>query len=53
MKFSFGNMMFELNILNIYKQLRYDDNEICEVDLTETLVEDALLESSIPILRKR
>lgn len=38
-KLSFGNMILELNIFNIYKQPR-DDDEVQEVNLIETLVQN-------------
>ena len=39
MKLSFGNMTLEMNISNIYKQPR-DDNDFQEVDLIKELVYD-------------
>jgi len=39
MKLSFGNMTLKMNIFNICKQLR-DDNDLQEVDLIEELVYD-------------
>jgi len=39
MKLSFGNMTLEMNIFNIYKQPR-DDNDLEEVDFIEKLVHD-------------
>jgi len=41
MKLSFGNMTLEMNIFNICKQPR-DDNDLQEVDFTEKLVYDQL-----------
>ena len=39
MKLSFGNMTLEMNIFNICKQPR-DNNDLQEVDLVEELVYD-------------
>jgi len=39
MKLSFGNMISEMNIFNICKQPR-DDNDLQEVDFNEKLVHD-------------
>ena len=39
MKLSFGNMTLEMNIFNICKQPR-DDNDLQEVDFIEKLVHD-------------
>ena len=39
MKLSFGNMTLEMNVFNICKQPR-DDNDLQEVDLIEELVYD-------------
>jgi len=39
MKLSFGNMTLEMNVFNIYKQPR-DDNDLQEVDFIEKLVYD-------------
>ena len=39
MKLSFENMILEMNIFNIYKQLG-NDNDLQEVDLIEELVYD-------------
>ena len=39
MKLSFGNMTFEMNIFNIFKQPK-DDNDLQEVDFIEKLVHD-------------
>jgi hypothetical protein len=41
MKLSFGNMILEMNIFNICKQLG-DDNDLQEVDFIEELVYDQL-----------
>jgi hypothetical protein len=41
MKLSFGNMTLEMNIFNICKQPR-DDNDLQEVDIIEELVHDQL-----------
>jgi len=39
MKLSFGNMTLEMNVFNIYKQPK-DDNDLQEVDFIEKLVYD-------------
>ena len=45
MKISFGNMTVELNIFHISKQV-LDNEDICEVDMIESLVHDTFLQSS-------
>ncbi|CAL2271511.1 unnamed protein product [Prunus armeniaca] len=46
MNISFGNMTVEFNIFNISKQPS-DDEEICEISLIDTMVEDSFHYSSI------
>jgi hypothetical protein len=48
MKLSFGNMTLEMNIFNICKQPR-DDNDLQEVDFTEKLVHDQFQTTSSEI----
>jgi len=48
MKLSFGNMTLEMNIFNIYKQPR-DDNDLQEVNFTEKLVHDQFQTTSSEI----
>ena len=45
MKISFGNMIVELNIFDINKQV-LDNEDICGVNMIEGLVRDAFIESS-------
>ena len=45
MKISFGNMTVELNIFHISKQV-LDNEDICEVDMIESLVHDTFLQSN-------
>ena len=45
MKISFGNMIVELNIFDISKQV-LDNKDICEVNMIGSLVHDAFLQSS-------
>lgn len=52
MKLSFGNMMIELNVFNICRQPRDNDNELHKVDLIETILEDVFHESSSANLSK-
>ena len=44
MKISFGNMTVELNIFHISKQV-LDNEDICEVDMIESLVHNTFLQS--------
>lgn len=52
MKLSFGNMMIELNVFNICRQPQDNDDELHEVDLIETILEDVFHESSSANLSK-
>ena len=45
MKISLGNMTVELNIFHISKQV-LDNEDICEVDMIESLVHDTFLQLS-------
>ena len=45
MKISLGNMTVELNIFHISKQV-LNNEDICEVDMIESLVHDTFLQSS-------
>ena len=45
MKISFGNMTVEFNIFHISKQV-LDNEDICEVDMIESLVHDTFLQLS-------
>ena len=45
MKISFRNMTVELNIFHIRKQV-LDNEDICEVDMIESLIHDTFLQSS-------
>jgi hypothetical protein len=42
MKLSLGNMTLELNVFNVCKQ-QWDDDDIHEVDMIESIVEDEFL----------
>ena len=46
LKLSFGNMTLELNIFNTCKQTR-DEEDVYEVNLIETIVQDQTLESCL------
>ena len=46
MKLSFGNMTIELNIFNVCKQMRDDDNDFEEVVFVGTIVQETLIDSS-------
>lgn len=46
MNIYFGNIMIELNVINISQQLWDNDDELHEADLIETIVEDVFHESS-------
>lgn len=46
MKLSFGNMTLELNVFHISRQARDSNDEVEEVNLIETVVEDMFNESS-------
>lgn len=46
MNIYFGNIMIELNVINICQQLWDSDDELHEADLIETIVEDVFHESS-------
>ena len=45
MKISFGNMIVELNIFDLSKQI-LDNEDICEVNMIEGLVHDTFIQSS-------
>ena len=43
MQLSLGNMKIELNVLNVIKQPHNDDNEVTEVDMIETPVDNSFV----------
>ena len=46
MKLSFGNVTLELNVFNMCKQPREEENENKEADMIETIVEDYIEKGS-------